>query len=528
MIKKKIAIVFLVLILLIAQVCVFPVAADSATISAPSTAYLGDTITVKVTFQCTTGSKKVGSVDATLSVSPTSAVELVATTAPEDGMADANHVGNGKYLISYVNANSSKSSCVFTFKFKTKNAETIGFHIEGEITDTEETKTNKSNQSTSVKVVDKSSLSGNANASRIILSAGTLVPAFNPKVTTYNVNVDYSVTEVLLSVTTEETKAGISIEGSKKMKVGSNTRTVVITAPNGTVKKYTINIYRASQGDAVAPPSPTNPEPQVNPYEITVDGQKLYMINDYSLITAPNGFSPAILNINEKDIPVLQDVVTDRVIVYATNEDDTVGGFYLYDKESEKFSQFRYLTTEGFTFIVLDHLDKVPTLENYYYTTIKVDKFSVNGFKYNASSMADFDIFYAETANGEKGFYRYDAKDGTVQRAVEFAAEYEAALNPNNSAKDIISRFMGLELKSKIIVISGAAAILIIIILIIIVIVKSAKQEPEIPKESLEAAEEQEFMEGFGEVNHLFLNSDYEEDDSVLDDDFRLKDNDEE
>ena len=85
--------------------------------------------------------------------------------------------------------------------------------------------------------------------------------------------------------------------------------------------------------------------------------------------------------------------------------------------------------------------------------------------------------------------------------------------------KTVITRFMELELKNKIILISGLAVVLILLILIIVLIVKLVSK-PRISAESLEAEKEQEFMEGFGKNNHLFLN-----DDSVLDDDFKLKDN---
>lgn len=516
MTKKKISIVLLAVIMVFSQMFIFPVAADSTSISAPSTAYLGDTISVTVTFQCTTGSNKIGSIDAYLEFDST---VLECTSNPTGTNLD----GVGKYLISYFNAASTSSKHSITFKFKCIKAGTAGLYVGADITDTDETGTTSKNYSSSVKVVDKSTLSGNANASKIILSAGTLVPAFSPNVTSYNVNVDYSVTEVLLSVTTQEAKAGISIQGSKTMKVGTNTRTVVITAPNGTVKKYTINIYRAASGETVTDPEPPVTEPTVNPYEITVNGKNMLMLSDYTDIAVPEGFSPAAHTINDTEIPVLKDIVNGRIIVYATDSDGANGMYCIYNEEEKSFSQFRYMAADSFKFIVLDYSDSVPTLQNYFYTAVKVDNFSVNGFKYNDNAMSDFVIFYAETIDGVKGFYRYDTKDKTVQRAVEFTAEYEAALEPAEvDNKNIIARFMELELKSKIIVGSGAVAILIIIALVVIIIVRTARKTPN--AESLEAAREQEFMDGFGENNHLFLDDDYDDDDSVLDDDFKFKD----
>lgn len=515
--KNKFSIIFLVLIMVFSQMFVFSAAADGASISAPSTAYLGDTITVNVTFECTHGSNKIGALDAALSISPESSVELVSITNPSDGIADT-YYKDGKYSMSYVNANSTSSKCVFTFKFKTKKAETIGMHVTAEITDTDRTKSIKKEYNTSVKVVDKSTLSGNANVSKLVLSAGKLVPNFDPDVTSYDVNVDYSVTEVLLSVTTQEANAGISIEGSKTMKVGANTRTVVITAPNGKVKKYTINIYRASSGETVPDPEPPVTDPTENPYEITVEGKNVVAVSDYANVALPDGFTPATHMVNDAEIPVLKDIISGKIIVYATDSEGNNGIYALYNGEENTFSQFKYMAAENFKFIVLDYTDAVPTLENYFYTAVNVGGFSVNGFKYNDSVMSDFVVFYAETIDGVKGFYRYDTKDKTVQRAVEFAAEYEAAQNTTEvDSKNIIARFMELELKSKIIVGSGIAAIIIIIVLVVIIIVRMARKTPN--AESIEAAKEQVFMDGFGENNHLFI----DDDDSALDNDFVFK-----
>lgn len=515
MTKKKISIILLVLIMAISQVFVFPAAADSASISAPSSAYLGDTITVKVTFECTIGSKKLGAVDGAFTFDST---VLECTSAPA-GITNAD--GAGKYLIAYYNAASTSSKYTMTFKFKCKKAGSAGIHIDAKITDTDVTDTIDKEYSSIVKVVDKSTLSGNANASKIILSAGKLVPEFSPNVTSYNVNVDYSVTEVLLSVTTQEAKAQISIEGSKTMKVGTNTRTVVITAPNGTVKRYKLTIYRASSGEEVKDPEPPVTEPTANPYEMVVNGKTKFMVSDYTDVAVPEGFSPAMHTIGDTEVPVLKDVVSGRIIVWATDENGENGMYCLYNTEENSFSQFKYMATDSFKCIVLDYNDTIPTLKNYFYTAVTVDNFSVGGFRYNDTAMADFVIFYAETMDGGKDFYRYDSKDKTIQRAVEFTAEYQNALKPVEVSNDnIIERFIALELKSKIIVVSGVLAIVLVIVLAIIVIVKATRKTPN--EEALEAARDQEFMDGFGENNHLFLDDDYD-DDTVLDDDFKLK-----
>lgn len=516
MLRKKIFTAFLVLAFVISGILAVPAMADSASVSAPSQAFIGDEIEVILTFECTTGSNKIGAIDGTLQFD--SAI-LSCTSNPSGTNAD----GNGKYILLYYNAESNSSKHSMKFKFKCNKAGTAGIYVSADITDTELTQTTNKLYNTSIKIIDKSTLSGNAKLKKLTLSAGSLSPAFEPNVTSYNVNIDYSVTQVLVSATTEEAAAKIDVQGSSQMKVGQNTRTVVVTAPNGTVKKYTLNIYRASSGEAVAPP--VSDEPQVNPYEITVDGQLKYMVGDYSAIAAPNGFSPALYKINETDIPVLQDVVSDRIIVYATNKDDTAGMFYLYDKESKAFSEFRYLAVDGFNYIVLDYTENAPSLDGYRYAKVKVENYTVNGFKYKDARMTDFVIFYAENALGGKEFYRYDSKEKTVQRATEFALLLGSSVGTaTENTGTIISKFMELELKDKLIAISAVLIIVLIIVLVIIIIVKATRKVPS--QESLEAAKEQQFMDGFGEVTHLYLDDDYEganSDETQIDTDFVIK-----
>ena len=94
MLKRKIAIVFLVLILAFSQVLIFPAIADSATISAPASAYLGDEITVTVTFESEKGSIRGvnGKLEFDSSV-------LQGTSAAAYSSADTNK--SGRYYISY-------------------------------------------------------------------------------------------------------------------------------------------------------------------------------------------------------------------------------------------------------------------------------------------------------------------------------------------------------------------------------------------------------------------------------------------
>jgi hypothetical protein len=85
-----------------------------------------------------------------------------------------------------------------------------------------------------------------------------LVPAFDPAVTAYTVNVPSDVTGVDITATTADDKASLKINGSEAtssvaravygLNEGENPVAVEVTAEDGTVKTYTLAINRAASG----------------------------------------------------------------------------------------------------------------------------------------------------------------------------------------------------------------------------------------------------------------------------------------
>lgn len=95
--------------------------------------------------------------------------------------------------------------------------------------------------------------SSNANLSNLIISQGTLSPAFDATVTSYNASVDYSVGSIDITSTVEDSNAIFTVNGNAvtsgnaftvALNTGNNTITIQVTAQNGSTKTYTINITR--------------------------------------------------------------------------------------------------------------------------------------------------------------------------------------------------------------------------------------------------------------------------------------------
>lgn len=139
--------------------------------------------------------------------------------------------------------NSNTSLIKFVFKTKKTGSTTIKFN-QPSITDGA-TGGVSSTVSTNVarKVITiMDPPSTNNNLSSLSVSVGSI--SFNKDTTNYRVNVDENVTSISINASAEDSKASVSGTGTKKLNLGDNTFKIVVKAPSGDTKTYTIVVNR--------------------------------------------------------------------------------------------------------------------------------------------------------------------------------------------------------------------------------------------------------------------------------------------
>lgn len=343
-----------------------------------------------------------------------------------------------------------------------------------------------SDSSVTVNVTDttNTTLSGNANLKALYLSNDiALTPAFNKDVTTYNVNVANSVTKVLVNAQTEDSGARWDVVGASTMKVGANTRTVVVTAPNGTQKKYVININRAAPDGTLpttpeTPDNPDNPEtPTVNPYEVEINGEKWILSSEYPENIIPTGYVLSSTTVNGVELPALRNSVKGSILVYATSYDGSVNKYYLYNEITGIFSDYKTVTSGSAQYIILNFENSLVLPDGYYMATAELDGNTVDVIRYSNSVYANFVIVYAESESGVKGYYRIDTASGSVQLCPEFDILIKEQIADSTST--LVSRFNALSGMEKALVGGVALAIVIIIALIVMLIIRIVRQPGE-------------------------------------------------
>lgn len=87
--------------------------------------------------------------------------------------------------------------------------------------------------------------SSNANLGSLSVT-GANIGTFNPNTTSYGADVANSVTSVTINATPAETGATVTGTGTKTLSVGNNSFPLVVTAPSGAQKTYTVSIRRAA------------------------------------------------------------------------------------------------------------------------------------------------------------------------------------------------------------------------------------------------------------------------------------------
>lgn len=387
--------------------------------------------------------------------------------------------GAGRVIFDIQPDSKGSTGVTIQLKFKVLKAGSATFKFSGELVDWNETMSKTISNSKSITAIDKSSLPKDANIKSIKLSAGSLSPKFSSSTTSYTVKVPYSTTKVVVTPTLSDAKAKWSISGSSSLKVGENTRVITVTAQNGSTKKYTIKITREKDTTTSKPTTPSEPTtPEVNPYEISVNGEMWVLLNDYSLITVPAGLSVAKQVINGIEMPVLLDAKRNRTIVYATNESDSIGSYFIYTGEDNEYTEYKFFVTDASTYVIVEPQNVAEAPNGFKYQETEVMGYNIGVYKYTDTAYADYVIFYAESPEGEKNYYRYDTDEATVQKATDFIIALGKMDDDKTQKGNIIDKFLKLDNQTKIIVCSALVLVLLIIALIIINIAKLSSGKP--------------------------------------------------
>ena len=109
-------------------------------------------------------------------------------------------------------------------------------------------KADTSKPSSDPKTDDEDEKSNDSYLKDIIISDGIISPKFDKNKTEYSITVPYEVTKLNLDYVKSNDKANVKVRGNSDFKVGEvNTVTIDVTAEDGSLRTYTINVTRSDK-----------------------------------------------------------------------------------------------------------------------------------------------------------------------------------------------------------------------------------------------------------------------------------------
>lgn len=442
---------------------------------------IGDTVTVTATFSST---------ETIYGVLAMVAFDSKILTYTSD---DDNEQNLDQGMI-YLSPSATGKSVSIAMKFKAKAAGSCKIEFVKAEYDGDSGTGDMSASSTTVTVTNPSTaVSSNANLLSLSTTAGTMVPKFSPNVTEYNVTVPYSVTQVLLNYTLADKSAKLTVEGDKFMEVGYNKRTAVVTAENGTVKRYVVNIVRLDESGNI-PAAPDTPVEEKN-IEIPVGDKTFYIDEKFTEDIIPAGFTLTEFSYNGTAVPAISD--GEYTLLRLVSLDGSEADFYVASANG-KFERLIVLKVGEKNYLIFTPKGHP---KGYSLESDTIEGLTVPVYISKDPAFAKHPLIFAKGPGGETCFYRYDKLDGTIQRVLNeeilLITGDEEPEQKEEQETNILAVFEKLTLSEKIITIVVLSVIILLIAAIVILIVKIATpSEKSIAKKQKKAKQtEQDVLE---------------------------------
>lgn len=332
------------------------------------------TITVKISSSSALGSWK-------FDVAPSSNLQLI--DSPFGGV----------YVADYGTA--STKSKTYTFKFKATASGTGSVQIKNsQVYGYDEISMSVNNGSTSFKTMTQAELDASLSKNNYLssLSIEGYELDFKRDVLEYNLEVDHDVTSIEVKATKADSTASIKGTGSIELSEGVNVVKINVTAQNGSVRTYVINVTVK----------------ELSPIEVVVGGKKYTVIRKQEFMPeASMLYETTTALIGTEQVPAYHNSITDFTLVGLKDEQ---GNSALFLYQNNEYTKYRELS---FNQMRIYPLDSYEEIEGYTKVTKTILQNEITLFEKENS----YPIIYGlNLETGKKDYYTYDEKENTLQR----------------------------------------------------------------------------------------------------------------
>lgn len=256
--------------------------------------------------------------------------------------------------------------------------------------------------------------SKNYDLSSLSVDQGTLTPEFSSDVTEYRVHLPKDATSITVSAKAEDAAATVIGTGKKELQAGDNTIEITCRSEYGTEQVYTIQVY-------------VDEDPLVY---LDHDGKSLGVVRNTQDVTIPDGFKESKTTIDDTQITVWTNENMHATIVYLIDEEDQKG-FYLLE-DGKVTSSFVPVSIAGRTLYQIDVPSDQRSLAGMQFQTVTIKDLELSGWVFDDPDLKNFCVIYVMNETGERAFYQYDSAEETLQRFNGMSIDADAYASVQN------------------------------------------------------------------------------------------------
>lgn len=187
--------------------------------------------------------------------------------------------------------------------------------------------------------------------SSLQVSAGAMDPEFNPDVLEYKLEVYNDVTTLYFNYKTSEHNATVLFIGNEELKEGDNKVKVAVTAQNGDVREYVLNVKRETTEEMSARLKRENDAKNGITFEVSKDDQGyVYLQNQYKYeivdvdesTSVPAGYKKTSVLLYGVDVTaytVANKLDSDYLLMYCRNANGDCD-FYQFDRQEKTLQRY--------------------------------------------------------------------------------------------------------------------------------------------------------------------------------------------
>lgn len=325
---------------------------------------------------------------------------------PSSNLSLVSSTPGGLYVVDSVDSLTQKSK-TYTFTFKAKSSGTGSVAIKNStVYSLNENLLTPTNGSVSFKMMTQAQLYATYSKNNYLSSlkiAGYDIN-FNKDTLTYNLEVENDVRSIDISATKEDSKSTIKGTGKINLEEGINSIKVTVTAQNGDVRTYNINVNVK----------------ELKPIEVNIDGNVYTVIRKSELLPkASISYQSKTILIDEEEVPAYYNEISNITLVGL----NLAGEYKLYIYDNGKYLNYDEL---GFNSVSIMPLSLPKMSEEYMLTKIDIGTYSVAAY---TKENYPYSIIYGmNIETGKKDFYSYDSIENTIQLYKEIKIENKESL----------------------------------------------------------------------------------------------------